>query len=135
MNARAFQGWAGRLALLALLLLATVPTATRLVHAAHGVGHGHAAVSASTHGHLGHEGHAARAVDPRPDGREPLRSAPGDADCDYCPLLASMLVSPVVLFFAGAMPPAPPARRAIGAPRLPWLHPTGLGSRGPPLHG
>ena len=130
MNARGFQGWAGRLALLALLLLATVPTATRLVHAAHGVGHGHAAVSASTHGQLGHEGHAARAVDPRPDGRARLRSAPGDADCDYCPLLASMLASPVVLFFAGALPPAPPARRAIEAPRLP-----GLGSRGPPLHG
>ncbi len=132
MNARAFQAWTGRLALLALLLLVAVPTASRFVHAAHGTAHVHALASTTAHGHA----HGALPVEGlRPDGRAPLRPAPGDADCDYCPLLSALL-APIALPFPAHIPPRLYAAIPWPAsPRLPWLHPSGLGSRGPPLHG
>lgn len=130
MNARAFQVWTSRLALLALLLLVSVPTASRLEHTA---GHGHAAVSAPGHGHHGH--HGQHAATPRADGRAPPRPAPGDADCDYCPLLSSLLASVALPFSPHIAPRLAAALPWPASPRLPWLHPSGLGSRGPPLHG
>jgi len=55
-------------------------------------------------------------------------------DCDYCPVLASTLAAVAIVLLL----PAPvrravpsPARRSL--PGLGFLHPCGLGSRGPPL--
>ncbi|MCF7222514.1 DUF2946 family protein [Lysobacter sp. TLK-CK17T] len=55
------------------------------------------------------------------------------ADCDYCPLLASLLFLALCL---GLFPPFKPqvSTGRIGAGlRREWRHPCGLGSRGPPL--
>lgn len=121
-----------------MLLLVLVPTTGRVVHASA------AGAVAGAEGMRGHApGHAAHAADPRHahrggadgSGGSDRRAAIGDPDCDYCPLLASMLTAP------GVFLPAPPLRGASApaiapkAPRLRWLHPFGLGSRGPPLHG
>lgn len=128
MNTHAFQRRVGGLALLALLLLVLVPTAGRLVdatadgaHAWHG---GHAGATPADP----HAAHAARS-----GGRETPRPAPGDADCDYCPLLASLLGPATILLLAAAGPRAPAITPLRHAPRRAWLHPCGLGSRGPPL--
>lgn len=133
MNVRAFQYWMGRVGLLAALLLLSVPTAGRLVHVAAGSAH-------AAHGgiHAAHANHA-RPIDAdsghstRSD-RAP-RPAPGDVDCDYCPLLTAVLASAPVAFTLAALPPARPSAVPRAAPRLPWLHPNGLGSRGPPALG
>lgn len=55
-----------------------------------------------------------------------------DGDCNYCPLLHSLLGALAIAPFAmpeGALPP--PQVREVAA-TLPWHYPTGLGSRGPP---
>jgi hypothetical protein len=130
MDVRAFQAWFGRLALLAALTLATVPTAGRLVHAAGGAAHGaaaHVALQAGQHAHV------ANAADP-PALRAPL-AAPGDADCDYCPLLSLLVIATRFAMRPAAVLPPAASPAGPAAPRLPWLHPSGLGSRGPPLHG
>ncbi|AWV06520.1 DUF2946 family protein [Marilutibacter maris] len=54
------------------------------------------------------------------------------ADCDYCPLLASLLLLALWLL---AFPP--PRRTSSGSPcgddpHAQWRYPCGLGSRGPP---
>jgi hypothetical protein len=127
-----------RLALLAALLLATVPTLGRLlgpaaavpapVHAmamsmamhhgtahametmAHGAPHGHAPAGAPHSGH-GHE---------------------HDGDCAYCPLLGSVLAAQTL---ALDVPPPVIPRHAVrteaAAPRIARLR-GNLGSRGPP---
>lgn len=132
MNPRAFQEWIGRLALVALLLLVALPTAGRLVHAA--AAGGHAAHSVQ---HAAHGNHATHQAATPAGGRAPgqLRPAPGDADCDYCPLLASLLVAARVHFLRADAPRTPALPTLPAAPRLAWLHPSGLGSRGPPLRG
>lgn len=152
---RAKGGWTGfaramaALALFAVLALVLLPTSGRLAGQvpggpapsvsaagemaghAHDHGHGHDA------GHEAAHGHAAGSPDAGGPGEAPdsPRPAPheGHADCAYCPLLASVL--PVAVL---PLPPAtgrehdrwyPPLRTA----RLGYLHPCGLGSRGPPL--
>lgn len=119
----------GRIGLAAALLLLAVPTVGRFVHASPAAGQVHGQAGHG-HGHHAHHGDAAGHGK-----RQPSRPAPGDSDCDYCPLLAAMAASPEVLFLAAVLPPAAPSRPTVEAPRLPWLHPTGLGSRGPPLRG
>ncbi|WP_132999328.1 DUF2946 family protein [Luteimonas arsenica] len=126
MSARALQAWMGRIGLAAALLLLAVPTVGRFVHASPGAAH--------VHGQAGH-GHAHHSDAADPGKRHPSRPAPGDSDCDYCPLLAAMAALPGVPFLLAALPSAPPSCLSVGAPRLPWLYPTGLGSRGPPLRG
>lgn len=121
-----------RLGLAAALLLLLVPTAGRLAQA--GTSGGHAAHHAhATHAELRHaEGAQHRSLDDQ-------RKASGtptadDADCHYCALLASLVAIP-----HAALPAAPAgagaAARSRSEVRLPWLHPNGLGSRGPPLRG
>lgn len=129
MNARVFQEWIGRLALLAALMLVAVPTAGRLVHAS-GAGHDAAAHLARQDGHQVHVASTA-------DGRAPLAplAAPGDADCDYCPLLSSLIAATCFATMPAALLPPAATPASPAAPRLPWLHPSGLGSRGPPLFG
>ena len=129
-----------------MLLLVLVPTTGRVVHASaaaaaaadegmhrqgmHGHGHGHAAHAANAlHAHHAHHGAA-----DGPGGSDG-RPAIGDPDCDYCPLLASMLTAPDVALEAAQLARASAPAIAPEAPRLRWLHPYGLGSRGPPLHG
>lgn len=139
MNARAFQLWMGRLGLLAALLLVAVPTAGRLVHAAGGAHALHAGAHGDHGAHGAHRIHrmeagaAAERVAPARDSA--LRPAPGDVDCDYCPLLAALVPLQAVPFVLAALPPVHPAEALRPAPRLPWLHPNGLGSRGPPALG
>ena len=138
MNPRAFQEWIGRLALVALLLLVTVPTAGRLVHAAAAGTHAaHAVQQAAHEGHAAHANHMAQQAATPAGGRTAgtPRPAPGDADCDYCPLLASLLVAAQVSFTPADAPRTPATPTLPAAPRLAWLHPSGLGSRGPPHRG
>lgn len=129
MNARAFQQWMGRIGLAAALLLLAVPTAARFIHAGMAAGH-----QSTVHGdaHAAHHVHAPAGI---PQDRQAPRPAPGDSECDYCPLLAALIGPPATFHAPAAPPPVPAALVAGDAPRLAWLHPTGLGSRGPPLHG
>ena len=54
-------------------------------------------------------------------------------DCDYCPLLSALtaLLLWVVLAFPQLAARRIPVFRPV--PRLGWGHPSGLGSRGPPI--
>ncbi|HEY4529274.1 MAG TPA: DUF2946 family protein [Luteimonas sp.] len=142
MNAQAFQVRLGWLAVLAVLLLAVVPTAGRLVHVS--AGHGHADAGHAMHAPDGRHAAAMRGalafstdvrdvVDPASPGAP--RPAPGDADCDYCPLLASLLATAVPGVLSTGTLRHGFATSIPAAPRRPWLHPCGLGSRGPPLFG
>lgn len=128
MNARAFQEWIGRLALLAALMLVAVPTAGRVLHVSGGT-----AQARIAHLAAGHHAHAAPVADGRP-ALAPL-AAPGDADCDYCPLLSSLITATRFATTPAALLPPAATPASPVAPRLPWLHPSGLGSRGPPLFG
>lgn len=129
MNTRAFQEWIGQLALLAALMLVAVPTAGRLMHVASAAGDdpvAHAEVRAGHHAH-------AVATDPVAPGAPIV--APGDADCDYCPLLSSLLAATRLATPPATVLPPPAGSASPAAPRLPWVHPSGLGSRGPPRLG
>lgn len=122
-----------RLALAAMLLLAVLPTAGRLAQpAAQGMRAGLEAMCTSAGLRLADPAallHAAHRGDGAPDA--PVHPHQ-DADCAYCPLLASLAVA---LFLAIALRDAP-ARAAPAAPRASpprsRSHPCGLGSRGPP---
>lgn len=145
-----------RLALVAALLLAAVPTLGRLapqlsqaVHAAHqgllalcttqGLRYvslapraGADAVSGHgvSHG-AGHGGHPGAAHHSHGgDGAPPHDH--GAPDCAYCPLLLSLLVAGCWLLWlhAGGVHGMPPTR--FRAASRAFLHPCGLGSRGPP---
>lgn len=144
MNAPVFPSqmckqWMAGLGLAAMLLLALVPASGRMLQAAAAAAHGaqdarDADAMRGLHaGHHGHHGHHAAADD---DGDAP-RPAPVDGapDCDYCPLLNALAIVPPPPLPQGAVAVAPLAAAAPAAPRLPWLHPTGLGSRGPPALG
>lgn len=129
MNTKAFQRWMGRTGLVAALFLLLVPTTTRLLEATHG---GHDAYV--THG-LVHDGaHARHGLQGGTDPSD-TRPAIGDPDCDYCPLLAALVAPVPVLFKPVALPAATAPGLAPYAPSIDWLHPNGLGSRGPPRVG
>jgi hypothetical protein len=124
MRSPSFQRPMRALALMAVLLLALMPSATRLV-------------AARSHAHAGWAqlctvtGLKLVQLSPdTPDERDAAGHAQGD--CDYCPLLASLSApdaGPQPLL--AALPPAAaPALRASQRP--PALHTAGLGSRGPP---
>lgn len=133
------------LALFAILALVLLPTSGRLAGQDRGGPASSEFPAAGIAGHAhdpgpGHEavhGHAAGPPDAGGPGEAPdsPRPAPheGHADCAYCPLLASVLLVAVP-----RLPQAtgrqhdswhPPLRTA----RLGYLHPCGLGSRGPPV--
>lgn len=117
----------GPLGLAAMLLLLLLPTTGRIwqaVAAGADRAAAHHVMQAVGAAHLDVQG-----------GKQPLPPPPGSADCDYCPLLAA----PVPSLQAMRVPPAQPGSRlsyaATPAPRRAWLHPNGLGSRGPPSQG
>lgn len=118
--------WMLRLALAAIALLVVVPSAGRLAGAGPMAAAGHAMHAGGGHGT--HGGHGA------PTAPAPLQpAATTHYDCAYCPLLASTLPSAPA---CGVLPTGPcDARVRVHAaePRLPWRHPWGLGSRGPPM--
>ena len=144
------------LALVAIVLLATLPTLGRVlsapvaqpppaVHAMHhmpGMTHDMAGMARADHGatmpamhHLPvrealDASEAARASRHPHQGNQHEGHAEGD--CDYCPLLHSLLATPGVALLAigEAALPAPQFRMSTAA--LPWHYPSGLGSRGPP---
>ena len=127
MNRRRFHHWMTRSALAATLALVLVPTLGRLVGLP-AMPVLHVAMQSATPD-AGHgNGHHVT---------EPASNAhPGmGEDCDYCALLMGTASLPVPtlhtslprLSIAVAVP-------QTGAPRLD-RHPTGLGSRGPPLAG
>jgi hypothetical protein len=130
MKRRALQRWMGRVGLLAALLLLLVPTTGRLLQAAANSGDTRVAY------HAAHAGQG-QAGDPRQRVGNGVRDVPPSAvgtDCDYCALLAALAVvryEQLPALTAGGAP-AVPLRNAV---RLPWVHPNGLGSRGPPAHG
>lgn len=131
MKRNAFQRWMGRVGLAAMLLLVLVPTTARVVHA---TAAGNVPAQAQGHAHAGHAGAAAHV---HHGGRErgDTRAAIGDPDCDYCPLLASLVAATGFAFDVAHVPVGTAATAVPPAPRLPWRHPAGLGSRGPPQHG
>lgn len=111
-----------RLALLAILLMALVPTLGRIAQArAAGVEATPSWAALCTMQGL-------REV--------PLPSPPAphaSGDCAYCPLLAATTVPPVAVLSGppASLPPALCTSLASETPAAP--HPCGLGSRGPPL--
>jgi len=120
-----------RLALLASLLLALVPSLVRLGGHTHAHGFSPARVAGM---HAMHRLHAHGGAMPGAGGGVPWTPADDDGDCAYCPLLASLALATFVLL---VLPPqrAPgwqPAWFTI-APKHSIRHPCGLGSRGPPL--
>ena len=137
MNPRARRGRVfARLALLAALLLATVPTIGRLFatppsHAGMPMGamalsHGMAAMP-DGRVHAASMGHAP--VQPVHGHPRPHQH---DADCAYCPLVATTLVAPLL---TPTIAPAPaPATTTFRLPRtaIRFRRLGTLGSRGPP---
>lgn len=122
-----FQQTLTRIALIAMLLLAFVPTVSRML-ASVGLATGGSWVELCTVTGL-------KWVQ-LPDGDAPAptpAAQPGGGDCAYCPLLNAVAV--FALLLALLLPAAPrellerfaPARRSTSR------HPCGLGSRGPPL--
>lgn len=132
MKRLAVQRWMARFGLAAALLLLLVPTTGRLVQAAANGGAGHAAEHPAhdAHRHAAGPQHRARGD----QGDAPALPAADNQDCHYCTLLASIAALP----HAG-LPATAPVTAEAARPRstllLRWLHPNGLGSRGPPLHG
>ncbi|MBB6598816.1 DUF2946 family protein [Luteimonas sp. MC1825] len=128
MKRRAVQRWMARFGLAAMLLLLLVPTAGRLLQVALPDDSAHAAH------HAAHDAHH-RAAGARHHDRDAsdLPVVAGQ-DCHYCALLASAaaIAGPGLSPVANAAPASFQGRTGF---RLPWLHPNGLGSRGPPLHG
>lgn len=132
---RAFDAGMPGLACLAALLLALVPTLGRLAGAQpraggweNSGGHWTAICTAA-----GLEYVRLPAAGEGAGGDAGTPSGHAGADCDYCPLLASLL------FFALCLALFPPCRRQVSSgrpgagPCRGWRHPCGLGSRGPPL--
>ncbi|WP_161786899.1 DUF2946 family protein [Noviluteimonas dokdonensis] len=120
MRATVFHRLMHRLALAATFALLVMPVAGRLAQAARAgeAHHGHQmAMAGAMH-------HAAPETPPPPHH--------GNGDCDYCPLLQS-LVSPDVPSLAAVADTVPVAPAVVEAAAPPnFRHPNGLGSRGPP---
>jgi len=130
------------LALLAILLLALVPTLGRLAQARASVGEaapswaamctarGLESIRLPVAAHdLAHDpAHDAGAA----TGEAPAAPHGAAGDCDYCPLLAAAIPVTVATHSIppAALPPALCTFRALPARAQP--HPCGLGSRGPP---
>lgn len=122
----------GRLAFVAVLLLALLPTVGRIAQA-RDAGHG----PAPTWAELCTVQGLRMVLLPAPPHQSPAPAPTPDphagADCEYCPLLA-VAVAPVV----GALSVPPPALPPVlctspASVARTQPHPCGLGSRGPPL--
>lgn len=122
----------GRLALLAVLLLALLPTVGRIAQA-RVAGHD----AAPTWAQLCTVQGLRTVLLPGPPYQTPAPAPVPDphagVDCEYCPLL-SAAVAPVVGALSVPLPALPPALCTSPAPLARTQpHPCGLGSRGPPL--
>ena len=116
------------LALAAILLLALLPTFGRLAQAGQGEA---GSVWTQICTMAGLKVVKLPFAPAQPDAPMPDGSKMG-ADCAYCPLLGT-LTAAIVALVLGLLAFAPAVlslRR--GAPVRAWLHPSGLGSRGPP---
>jgi hypothetical protein len=121
-----FQRLLSRCALVAVLLLATLPTLGRLWLPAHPASHSPSHSMSMAHGHAMPAGHDTR--DPLPPAHEHAQ------DCAYCALLSDT-VPPTLL--AAAISQAPvPAPRPMPIASMPpaAVRGSGLGARGPPRH-
>lgn len=131
-----------RLAVLAILLLALVPTLGRLAEARAAAGATPAWAALCTV--RGLERVALPSAAPgasrlaTPAGRGPAGDAPGaphgtaSGDCDYCPLLATVLPAAVAPVQVPPATPQPALCTSRPSPSRDAPHPCGLGSRGPP---
>lgn len=123
-----------RLALLAMLLLALLPTAGRLLQPVAQDMPGGLGAICTTAG-LKYVDLALFGAADTQHGDAHDRSAHGHDgfDCEYCPLLASLVVAVLWLALLGlhAAARSMPAMWRACVPR--WFLPYGLGSRGPPL--
>jgi hypothetical protein len=137
MRAAAFQRLMYRLALAATLALVLVPALGRMAQAGHAAmpapSHEHAAshqmASHDMASHAHHGASHAPASTPTPTPRAPHH---GGSDCDYCPLLLSLVASKAPTVVAPAVAPSPAPMPVVVVAALPYRHPTGLRSRGPP---
>ena len=127
-----------RLALVATLALALVPTIGRVAKAGAEAGHGamhHAMASTqAVDPHAAHHAHHAMAEAPAAAPVPTPAPMPhhGDGDCEYCPLLQGLVApAPVAVVAPDGVPPAHVLQRITPA-RIAFRHPNGLGSRGPP---
>jgi len=66
------------------------------------------------------------------DGPAPKHAVPGE-DCAYCPVLAGLAMLLVWTLLAPLHSPQRAVRPTKKAPLREFLHPAGLGSRGPPI--
>lgn len=161
-----------QLALVAMVLLATVPTLGRIVAGRtataapaptglrgsmmapgdplhrHGAMHAHVgghddlpmhAMSAHgmamDHGAMHHAHPAARSTSVLASHRDHAGQeshAGHEGDCDYCPLLHSLLGALGIALLSIPRDALPPPREHRIAATLSWHYPAGLGSRGPP---
>lgn len=126
---RPFHALMARLALLAMLLLLAVPTAGRIA-----TSHGETGTSALTAlctiaGLRYVSVEQAPAPLPLPDPAKPQH--PG-MDCDYCPLLATVVALAVLFVLLPWLFRRESGERILSATRVAAFHPCGLGSRGPP---
>jgi hypothetical protein len=132
-----FQAAMARIALLAALLLAAVPTLGRLAPQVAHAAHAGLAALCTADGLRYVDVNALPAVAHEHDAGHP-GTAPdkphehGAPDCAYCPLLLSLLVAGCWLLWlravsaCGVLPPWPASSSRA------FTHPCGLGSRGPP---
>jgi hypothetical protein len=115
------------LALVAMLLLACLPTLGRLAApSADGDG---SSVWAALCTMTGLKYVEVPNADPAPPPHKPLHGE----DCAYCPLLTAVAVFALWLALAWPRLSAPARSHPLPAPRPRSFHPCGLGSRGPPV--
>lgn len=135
MLAPAFQRRMNLLALVAMLLLLALPTAGRVLSGSSSGSEGVWAQMCTMAGLklVKIAPGDANPLDSSPVPKSPAGGAMSGEDCAYCPVLGGMAILLLCVFFAvpAAARRAPPPWRLI-APRA-FLHPSGLGSRGPPV--
>ncbi len=122
------------LSLMSALLLAAVPTLGRIAEtrqapdattlAAHFCGDPGA--PATRLAALWQQEQALRQAIEQPEGER------RHADCDYCPLLAALVIPAIPSLALAARPPALRGWQPVARIRCDEPHPCGLGSRGPP---
>jgi hypothetical protein len=126
----AFQRPMARLALLAILLLALVPTLGRIAQARAA----DADDAPSWAALCTMQGLQRVQLPATNDAPRQLPSAPqGSGDCAYCPLLAAVAVPTIVAVSVPAALPSPALCTSAPAVTRSGPHPCGLGSRGPPI--
>lgn len=116
-----------RLALFAMLLLACLPTLGRL--ASPSADAGSSSVWAALCTMTGLKYVEVQVGDPAPQPHKPLHGE----DCDYCPLLTAVVALALWLAMVWPARAVAPSAVRLRAPHREYLHPCGLGSRGPPI--